>query len=72
MSTKFYIVWNNKRNEGFVTDSLDDAAYASSGFQTRLACSALACQFREVYDPDDEDMEFSVQEIVLTPMAKQP
>lgn len=28
---KFYIVWNEARNEGFVTDDLDDAKSVQAG-----------------------------------------
>lgn len=65
---KFYVVWNNSKTEGFITNSPDDAEVAASGFISGVSCSSLANAFREVYadedmDEDDCDQEFSIEEV---------
>ncbi len=64
---KYYIVWNERRTEGFITDCPEDAEYASSGFQQTGGVSSLAFALRETYlDPEEEESgELPMQEVDL-------
>ena len=51
MTTKtFFIVWNEQKNEGFVTDDKGDALYVSKGREPRGGTPAVGEAFRDAYD----------------------
>lgn len=50
--TARYIVWNTKRNEGFVSDSQEDAETAATG-RANGFYSTLAMEFYEAYGVSD-------------------
>lgn len=59
---EFYIVWNEARNEGFVTDDLGDAEQAAGVVSVRtisshLGGSAVGECFGESYDDDVKTIE---------------
>jgi hypothetical protein len=54
--SKFYIVWNAKRNEGFITDDLKDAKQALRGKFSNNS-SALGEAFCSCYDDDDRGFQ---------------
>lgn len=56
MARKFYIVWNEAKNEGFITDDRDDALACHAGKQ-RLISSSMGDAFAEIYDDDDLSLE---------------
>jgi len=60
---KFYIVWNETRTEGFITNDPDDAETASTGFRSKFATSTVGEAFYEAYSDDGEpgDIELEVQ-----------
>ena len=64
---KFYIVWNPRRTEGFVTNDPDDALVASTGERLKLGTSAVGECFYETYSDDAEpgDFEFEIQELEI-------
>lgn len=53
---KFYIVWNEARNEGFITDDRDDARQCVIGSFGNL-CSSAGQAFAENYEDDDRTMQ---------------
>lgn len=63
MGRKFWIVWNEAKNEGFITDDEDDA----------IACEARAAGLRqaitstvgEAFAEAYEDDELSIEEVEL-------
>lgn len=68
--SKFYVVWNPGKTEGFVTNDAGDARYVASGIQPRGAYrfSTAGEAFRETYvdmDGEDDGMELEMQEIDL-------
>lgn len=63
--TKFHIVWNAGRNEGFITDDLNDAKQALSG-KFRNNSSALGEAFFSAYD----DQQRGLQTIELEPIPE--
>ncbi len=62
---KVYIVWNEAQNEGFVTDSHQDAYDASEG-QTYSGVSTGAADFAERY-ADDERV---IEEVMVTDIGE--
>ncbi len=61
---KFYIVWNEARNEGFITDDEFDASLCARG-EIRSG-STVGIAFSEAYD-DDERVLQEVLLPVVTP-----
>lgn len=65
MTKKVYIVWNEARNEGFITTDEGDAKYVRSGNRRHLSCPytpTLGDQFRENYEGD----KLTLQEIEIS------
>ena len=60
----YYIVWNEARNEGFVTDDFNDAKMVRSG-RFRGAYTTAGSAFQEAYD--DEDLGLQSVEIAPIP-----
>lgn len=60
MAIKYYIVWNEPKSEGFITDDYADALTAATG-QSRGLDSTLALEFFENYG----ETEHAIQEIEL-------
>lgn len=58
---KYYIVWNKKRNEGFITDDKMDAESAAS----YGGSSSVGLAFWEAYGDDDGFEELEIEEIVF-------
>lgn len=54
---KFYIVWNEARNEGYVTDDYSDALYTQTGDQQTFYTPSLGDAMRECYDDEDLVLE---------------
>lgn len=51
--SKFYIVWNEGRNEAFITDDEGDAKVAATGCTRPLiSYSTAAMAFHEAYSQD--------------------
>ncbi|WPE22453.1 hypothetical protein [Shinella zoogloeoides] len=50
-TSKFYIVWNGARNEGFITDDISDAKQAFMG-RFRNPSSTVGEAFYAAYDDD--------------------
>lgn len=65
MSKKYFIVWNENRSEGYITDDPEDADYTATGFSSSFGQSTLGVAFRESYAEDEESDEFEVQEIEI-------
>lgn len=63
MGKTYYIVWNETRTEGYITDDLEDAEYASSGKQAGWSAPTLGVAFREAYEGLEDD--FELQEIKI-------
>lgn len=65
----YFIVWNEGRSEGFITNDKVDAKGTVSGKPTRhrgyVSCSTAGSAFHEAYDDD----KLTIQEIEL-PEAK--
>ena len=61
---KFYIVWNPKKNEGFITDDEDDARFTADGISPRFGNPTVGEALRECYCEDDGD-GLPMQEIEL-------
>ena len=59
----FYIVWNQTRTEGFITDDRNDALCAAEGLSPRNGSSTVGKTFRECYAEDGEALP--MQEIEL-------
>lgn len=55
--SKFYIVWNESRNEGFITDDSDDADTALNGRGGKFAVSTAAEAFNDIYGDDPCTLE---------------
>lgn len=53
---RFYIVWNEGRTEGFVTDSAEDAKQVRNG-RFRGAYTTAGAAFSEAYDGEDLDLQ---------------
>ena len=49
MHKRYYIVWNESKTEGYITDSEADADFAQSGVQGEYAHPALAWAMRDIY-----------------------
>ena len=47
----YYIVWNESKREGFITDDLTDAVEAKTGEHGQIG-STLAASFSEIYEED--------------------
>lgn len=62
----FYIVWNEGRSEGFITDDLADANMVRSG-KFRGAYTTAGSMFHEAYE--DEDLGLQSVEIDPIPEA---
>lgn len=60
--SKFYIVWNEARNEGFITDDEQDALACLHG-GNRYGGSTLGIAMSETY----EDDELALEEVDLPP-----
>lgn len=50
--SEYYIVWNEDKTEGFVTDSLNDAKQVQSG-KFRGAYTSAGSAFHETYDSEE-------------------
>ena len=61
---KFYIVWNLNKNEGFITDSKEDAAFTADGISPRFGNPVVGESFRDCYI-DDADDGLPMQEIEI-------
>lgn len=70
--TKLFIVWNERRNEAFVTDEESDAQFASDGCRNGSAtCSALADDFFSHYAEQEPKVEeLSILPNEITPAIK--
>lgn len=53
---KFYIVWNDRKNEGFITDDEQDAI-ACYRRVNRVISSTVGDAFSESYEDDDLSMQ---------------
>jgi len=62
---RFYIVWNEGRTEGFITDDADDAKQALRG-RFRNPSSALGNAFFDCYSDDD----IGLQALDIEPLSK--
>lgn len=51
----YYIVWNESKTEGYITDDEDDAEFARVGWLAKASCSTLAQAMRETYANDDDE-----------------
>lgn len=58
-----YIVWNENKSEGFVTDDKDDAKYCSTGKETGFGIPTIAEAFRECYGQGP----FKIEKMELKP-----
>lgn len=65
MSKKYFIVWNDTRSEGFITQDQDDAEYTATGISTSFGVTTVGDSFRETYADGEEDAEFDIQEIEI-------
>lgn len=67
--SKYYIVWNPTKTEGFITDDPDDATNASTGERLAAGVSVVGEKFYETYSDDGGagEFEFEIQELELTP-----
>lgn len=54
--TKFHIVWNARRNEGYITNDLNDAKQALSG-RFRNPSSVVAEAFYGAYDVQSRGLQ---------------
>lgn len=50
---KFWIVWNESKTEGFITDDRRDALFTSEGIPGRFGNPTVGEAFRESYADDD-------------------
>ena len=51
---KFYIAWNEQKNEGFITDDRDDALYVAKGKEPRFGTPTVGEAFRDNYDKGND------------------
>ena len=58
---RFFIVWNGKKNEGFITDNQLDALDVAEGEDFGCPNSTVGEAFRETYD----GQALSIQEIEI-------
>lgn len=66
---KMWLVWNKAMNECAGFDDYGDAYFASTGsveYVTSCGVSALADEFREMYE-DDQDLVITEIEVPLCP-----
>lgn len=64
-TTRFYIVWNGGRSEGFITSDYDDAHQASTG-KFHAIRSTLGQAFFECYGEDeDADLPLEIEHVDL-------
>jgi len=61
----FYIVWNQTRTEGFITDDRNDALFAAEGISTRNGSSTVGEAFRECYADDEDGEALPMQEVEI-------
>lgn len=61
---KFYIVWNPKKNEGFITDDKEDADFTADGISRSFGNPTVGEAFRDCYCEDSDDV-LPMQEIEL-------
>ena len=54
-SVEFFIVWNEARNEGFITDDESDALACLRGGECSGSTAGLS--FAEIYDDDERTLE---------------
>lgn len=61
---KYYIIWNEGKSEGIITNYKEDATYANTRVLKRgmIGVSSIVENFIEIYD---ETENFEIQEIVL-------
>ena len=52
---QFFIVWNQSRTEGFITDDKPDAMFVSEGISLRTGNPLVGEAFRECYCEDEAD-----------------
>lgn len=67
MTKKYYIVWNDDKSEGFVTDNEVEAHNVSTGddwWTGTPGSSALGEYFRDCYY-DEGDDDFEIEEVEL-------
>lgn len=64
MKKKFYIVWNQARNEGFITDEMEDAEFVATGDQSGFGVPTAGEAFREAY-ADGPDDDLYIQEVMI-------
>ena len=65
MSKKYFIVWNDTRSEGFITDDEDDANYTATGISNSFGVTTVGSAFRETYADDKDGVELEVEEIEI-------
>lgn len=63
--SKFWIVWNPAKNEGFITNDEDDATFVSTGDWSSLGVSVVSDAFRETYGEHSDD-DLPMQEVDLS------
>ncbi len=65
MGKKYWIVWNDARSEGFITQDQGDAEYTATGISTSFGVTTVGDAFRETYADGEEYAEFDIQEIEI-------
>ena len=62
---KFFIVWNQTKTEGYITDDKRDAQFTSDGTPGRYGNPTVGEAFRESYAEDADGKVLPMQEIEI-------
>lgn len=60
----YYIVWNQDKSEGFITDDYSDAIACSTGYFDNIS-STIGSEFHDLYAPDDDEPPLIMQTVEL-------